>query len=184
MTQPTTRSLRTLLLRIRFWLTVVILGLIISGATAIPLVRELDFLHRFVHRFDFPPAVREWIQTVYAGILDTDSRYPFMLYGTDWLAFGHFAIAIAFIGALRDPVRNLWVIDFGIIACLLIIPYAFIFGEIRGIPIWWRLIDCSFGIVGLIPLYLARRATKQIERLQNPAHPVNPVQKSSPSPSP
>jgi hypothetical protein len=170
-----------LLLRIRFWLAIVIIGLLISGATAIPLVSELDFLHRLVHRFDFPPAVREWIQTVYAGILDTNSRYPFMLYGTDWLAFGHFAIAIVFIGPLRDPVRNLWVIDFGIIACLLIIPYAFIFGEIRGIPIWWRLIDCSFGIAGLIPLYLARHATKKLEHLQNPNNPVNPVENPSSS---
>ena len=184
MTGSTERQEKSLLLRIRFWLAIVIIGLFISGATAIPLVSELGFLHRLVHRFDFPPAVREWIQTVYAGILDTNSRYPFMLYGTDWLAFGHFVIAIVFIGPLRDPVRNLWVINFGIIACLLIIPYAFIFGEIRGIPIWWRLIDCSFGIAGLFPVYLARRATKQLELLQNPKHPVNPVQNSSSSSAP
>ena len=168
MTHPTTPRERSLLLRIRFWLAIVIIGLIISGATAIPLVRELDFLHRLVHRFEFPPAVREWIQTVYAGILDSNSRYPFLLYGTDWLAFGHFVIAIVFIGPLRDPVRNLWVINFGIIACLLIIPYAFIFGGIRGIPLWWRFIDCAFGIVGVIPLYLARRAAKQLELAQKP----------------
>jgi len=46
--------------------------------------------------------------------------------------------------------------DFGLIACALIIPYAFIFGGIRGIPIWWRLIDCSFGIFGAIPLWFCR----------------------------
>jgi hypothetical protein len=89
-----------------------------------------------------------------------------MLYGTDWLAFGHFVIAIAFIGPMRDPVRNIWVIHFGIIACLLIIPYAFIFGAIRGIPIWWRLIDCSFGIFGVIPLLLALRGTNRLEQLR------------------
>jgi hypothetical protein len=104
---------------------------------------------------------------VYAGILDTHTRYPFMLYGTDWLAFGHFAIAIAFIGPMRDPLRNIWVIDFGIIACLLIIPYAFVFGGIRGIPIWWRLIDCSFGVFGVVPLLLARRATRQLAALES-----------------
>jgi hypothetical protein len=41
-----------------------------------------------------------------------------------------------------------------------------VFGGIRGIPIWWRLIDCSFGIFGAIPLLLARRATKQLAALQ------------------
>jgi hypothetical protein len=45
----------------------------------------------------------------------------------------------------------------------LIIPYAFVFGQIRGIPVWWRLIDCAFGIFGVIPLYLARRATKRLK---------------------
>ena len=147
---------------IRFWLAVVIFGLVLSGATAIPLIPEVGFLNRVVHRFDFGSGVREWIQSVYAGLLDTNARYPFLFYGTDWLAFGHFAIAIAFIGPWRDPVRNIWLIDFGIIACLLVIPYALVFGAIRGIPFWWRLIDCSFGLFGLIPLILARRATKRL----------------------
>ena len=162
-----TKTLR----RIRLYLGIVILGLFISGVTAIPLVREADILHRVVNKYPiFTAEMREWTQTLYAGILDTNARYPFMLYGTDWLAFGHFAIAIAFIGPMRDPVRNIWVIEFGIIACLLIIPYAFIFGGIRGIPIWWRLIDCSFGVFGGIPLLLARRATRQLAALQLVEH--------------
>ena len=152
---------------IRFWLGVVVFGLVVSGATAIPLVTEAGLMHRVVNKYEFfGPEVREWVQTVYAGILDSNARYPFLLYGTDWLAFGHFVIAIAFIGPMRDPVRNRWVIDFGIIACLLIIPYALVFGGIRGIPVWWRLIDCSFGLFGLIPLWLARRGTQRLEGMQ------------------
>lgn len=161
-TDQATRELRW----IRFWLAVVIVGLIISGATAIPLVAEADLIHRIATRLDLAPPILEWVRRVYAGILDTNSRYPFMLYGTDWLAFGHFVIAIAFIGPMRDPLRNIWVIHFGIIACLLIIPYAFIFGAIRGIPIWWRLIDCSFGVFGAIPLLLALRGTRRLELLR------------------
>jgi hypothetical protein len=152
---------------IRFWLGVVVFGLVVSGATAIPLVTEADLMHRVVNKYEiFGPGVREWVQTVYAGILDSNARYPFLFYGTDWLAFGHFVIAIAFIGPLRDPVRNKWVIEFGMIACVLIIPYAFVFGAVRGIPVWWRLIDCSFGVLGLIPLWLARRWTKRLEAMQ------------------
>jgi hypothetical protein len=149
---------------IRVWLLIVILGLVVSGATAIPLIREVGFLHRLVHsRAIFGPEIREWIQTVYAGLLDSNFRYPFLFYGTDWLAFGHFVIAIAFIGPMRDPVRNVWVIHFGIIACILVIPFALIFGAIRGIPFWWRLIDCSFGVFGLIPLLLALRHIKKLQ---------------------
>ena len=61
-------------------------------------------------------------------------------------------IAVAFIGPLRDPVKNVWVIDFGMIACAAVIPLALICGPIRGIPFWWQLIDCSFGVVGIVPL--------------------------------
>ncbi|HSH39366.1 MAG TPA: hypothetical protein VK993_11325 [Chthoniobacterales bacterium] len=66
-----------------------------------------------------------------------------MQYGTDWLAFGHIVIAIFFAGPLIDPVRNLWVIRAGQIACVLVIPLALVCGDIRGIPLWWRAIDCS-----------------------------------------
>jgi hypothetical protein len=79
-----------------------------------------------------------------------------MLYGTDWLAFAHIVIAIAFIGPLRDPVKNLWVIEFGMIACILIIPWGIVFGSMRGIPPFWSLVDFSFGVFGFIPLKITR----------------------------
>jgi|GEM_PF-4312585 len=56
------------------------------------------------------------------------------------------------IGVLRNPVRNKWVIEFGIIACVMVFPLALMAGAVRGIPIWWRLIDCTFGVAGLVPL--------------------------------
>ena len=152
-----------ILRKVRISLGIVIAGLFLSGVTAIPLVREVGLLHRIVHSRDFfGLEIREWIQAVYAGILDANFRYPFLFYGTDWLAFGHFAIAIAFIGPFRDPVRNIWVIEFGITACLLLIPYALVFGAFRGIPFWWRLIDCSFGLFGLVPLVYARTAIRRL----------------------
>jgi hypothetical protein len=70
---------------------------------------------------------------VQAALAQTQAQHPFLFYGTDWLAFGHFVIAIAFIGALRDPVRHRWLFDFGLIACVLVIPYALVFGGLRGI---------------------------------------------------
>ena len=42
-------------------------------------------------------------------------------------------------------------------------PYALLFGAIRGIPFWWRLIDCSFGVFGLIPMALCHKWAAKLE---------------------
>jgi len=106
--------------------------------------------------------LREWIFAVRDGITATNAKYPFIGYGTDWLAFGHFVIAIAFVGPLRDPTKNIWVVEFGMIACVLVVPFALVMGSIREIPFAWRLIDCSFGVLGIIPLLFCRRLIKQL----------------------
>ena len=54
------------------------------------------------------------------------------------------------------------------IACVLVIPLALICGAVRGIPFWWRMIDCSFGILGVIPLAIVRQMILGIERDQRP----------------
>jgi hypothetical protein len=156
------RMEKTDLKKVRRWLIVFICGLLISGATAIPLIPELGFMYRALHHFGISSGpVHDWLQLVYAGLLETKQRYPFFQYGTDWLAFGHFVIAIAFLGAVRDPVKNIWLLQFGMIACALVIPYALVFGAIRQIPWWWRLLDCSFGAFGLIPLLLSYKLVKK-----------------------
>jgi len=53
-----------------------------------------------------------------------------------------------------------------LLACSLVIPYAFVFGALRGIPFWWRLIDCSFGIFGAIPLWMCKRWSGELEIFQ------------------
>lgn len=97
---------------------------------------------------------------------ETHRLYPFIAYGTDWLAFAHIVIAIAFVGPLKDPAKNIWVIEFVMIACVLVLPLALIFGPVRGIPFFWRLIDCSFGVFGFIPLWLIHRAIRRIAALE------------------
>ena len=162
-----TRALRR---RIRVLLALFIVGLVLSGITAIPLPHEAALLQKMVGEGStigaWWPSLAAWISRIHQGIMEASRQYPFLLYGTDWLAFGHIVIAISFLGPLRDPVRNLWVIEFGMIACILVIPWALIFGPIRGIPFFWRLIDCSFGILGIIPLYLAWRYTRRIIEIE------------------
>jgi len=160
---------KRLLFTIRILLVIFTIGLVLSGATAIPLVPEVAMLERGVHAPIFAPLVwpglAAWIDTVYHGVTTGYGTYPFLAYGTDWLAFGHFAIAVAFIGPLRDPLRNIWVVEFGILACALVIPFAFIMGPQRGIPFFWQLIDCSFGVVGIIPLWISRSLIKRLAAL-------------------
>jgi len=112
-----------------------------------------------------PKGLQRWLNTVQHAVSDTNAKYPYLSYGTDWLAFAHIVIAVAFIGPLRDPVRNIWVLEFGIIACLMVFPLAFIAGPIRQIPFYWQLIDCSFGVFGAVPLLLALSWTKKLARL-------------------
>jgi hypothetical protein len=149
--------------RIKLLTWLLIIGLVLSGATAIPLQGELNLLVNIFGSNGESSELARWLLRVRDALTQIQTQYPFLFYGTDWLAFGHFVIAIVFIGALRDPVRNRWLFDFGLIACVLVIPFAFVFGGLRGIPIWWRLIDCSFGVFGFIPLWFCRKWTCELE---------------------
>jgi len=143
------------------WLFIV--GLFVAGATALPLQTELDAFAKFLGHPHSDSGFAYWITKVHYALNDTYGLYPFLAYGTDWLAFGHFVIALAFVGALRDPVRNRWLYQFGMISCVLVIPYAMICGGVRGIPVYWRLIDCAFGVFGFIPLWFCWKWTGELE---------------------
>jgi hypothetical protein len=137
-------------------------ALALSGATAIPVQTELNFL---VAHLSPGGIARALLALVLNGIQRTNESFPFLLYGYDWLAFAHLVIAVAFFGPLKDPVKNIWIIEFGMLACLMLIPFALIAGGLRGLPVWWRLIDCSFGVLGFIPLYVCRTKIRHLEKL-------------------
>jgi hypothetical protein len=155
--------------RYRLVLGAFIVGLILSGLTAFPLLYELEILARILA---IPPDVAPgslaglqfWIATVRNGLRDVHASYPWLAYGTDWLAFGHLVIALFFIGPWRNPVANAWVLRVGLVACASVIPLALICGPIRGIPFYWRLIDCGFGVFGALPLLYCLRLTRDLQR--------------------
>lgn len=157
--------------RIRVWLVFFVVCLVLSGLTAFPLVTELNWLTGALKSSplaDALPGLMEWVERCRDGLVATEAKYPFILYGTDWLAFAHLVIAVAFYGPYRDPVRNIWVVEFAMIACAGIIPLALICGPVRGIPFWWSVIDMSFGVFGVIPLAIVRRKIKRLEALTAP----------------
>ena len=142
-------------------------GLLLSGLTAFPLLTEMKLLTSWLGLAEaVSPAGHSglafWILTVKFGLEDTYSRYPWIAYGTDWLAFGHITIALFFIGPFRRPAEGRSAIYAGIAACVLVIPLALVCGAMRGIPLYWRLIDCSFGVFGVLPLLYCLRLLRHI----------------------
>lgn len=155
--------------RCRWAIGIFIVGLVFSGVTAFPLAAEMNLLAALIspggafHAIA-PAGLQQWIVHVRDGLADTYTKYPWVGYGTDWLAFGHLIIALFFIELWRDPVRNAWVLRVGLIACVLVIPLALIAGPVRGILFYWRLIDCSFGVIGAGPLLYALRCVRRIKQ--------------------
>jgi hypothetical protein len=154
--------------RIRLCIWIIIIGLAISGMTAFPIETELNILAGF--NLMNKGLLHDWLTDVYGAVRYVNIAYPYLSYGTDWLAFAHLILALLFVGPLRDPLKNTWVIEFGIIAAISIFPLAFIAGEVRGIPIFWRLIDCSFGVIALTVLLPCYRMIKKLESLDHQNH--------------
>ncbi len=139
-----------------------IILLAVVGFSVFPIVQILEALNPFLAS-NFPQSPLTLFFNSVANALAYDqTHYPFMLYGLDWLGYAHLMIALVFIGPLRDPVKNIWVIEFGILACLLTLPAIFIFGYKNQIPLWWSFIDCTFGVIGAILLNYIRNLTLRI----------------------
>jgi hypothetical protein len=165
----TARTNRDFLLRYRLVLGLFIAGLIGSGITAFPLEWELSILSKLLGitdsaRYADMHGLQRWIAFVEFGLRETYSRFPFFGYASDWLAFGHLAIAAFFVLPLINPVRYRAVLQVGLVACAGVLVVALVCGPIRGIPFLWMLIDCSFGIIGAIPLLYCLRLTRKIEK--------------------
>ncbi len=133
--------------------------LMLSGITAFPIQTEIDFM--YAHINSFPSFFNDWITTLYNNIHSTPDV---MFYGTDWLAFAHIIIALFFVPVYLDPIKHKANLYVGMIACLLVFPLAFICGPIRNIPFFHQLIDCSFGIIGILYLYFILQRINKLKR--------------------
>ncbi len=154
---------------IRRWIVFFMVSLFISGMTAVPIDPELSLVLQYCPA---DTSLHQWLQNVLTAYREVSAAHPFLLYGYDWLAFAHLVLALLFIGPYYDPVRNIWIIQFGMIACVLVLPLAFIAGTFRGIPWGWQLIDCSFGIIGFFPLW---RCYVKIKALEKNFYPDSPA---------
>ncbi len=81
-----------------------IIALLLSGATAIPIDKELSVLLKI---FSNESLLHTWLEKVLLAYRHINIQYPFLLYGYDWHAFAHFILAILFVGPYRDPEKNI-----------------------------------------------------------------------------
>lgn len=147
--------------KIKLAIIIIIAGLILNGITAVPLQTELNML---LSKPDIlPEFLRSWWMYAQKGITETTRHYTFMRYGFDWLAFAHLLIAIAFIGPLKDPVKNEWIITWGMIASALSVLMAIGWERLRGIPFWWSCVDASISIASFAILWLCYRWIRQLK---------------------
>jgi hypothetical protein len=139
--------------------------LVISGITAFPVYSELKVV---IDSKFFPDdsVWQQWLNRVLVGVKNTNEEYPFIFYGFDWLAFAHLIIAVLFIGVYLHPVRNRWIVQWAMISCIGVLPLAFIAGTARGIPMYHILIDCSFGVLGLIPLRIMQVKINRLKQFK------------------
>jgi hypothetical protein len=142
--------------RAKWMLGIVAFGLLVAGVTVWPAVPELKWGVRMVWG-DADPAgtLHAFALRVIAGLEHMEADYPFMLYAHDWLAFAHVVLAILFAGAMRDPVRNVWIVQCGLIMCALVPVLAVICIPLRGIPLVWFWLDFAFAPAAALPLGIA-----------------------------
>ena len=148
--------------KIKTAIIITIIGLLLNGISAVPLRTELNIL--LSNPQVLPKFLSDWWTYVAHGLNETTAHYAFMRYGFDWLAFAHLLIAIAFIGPLKDPIKNEWVIQWGMIASGLSVLMAFGWERVRSIPVWWSLIDALIAIAAFLVLWFCNKWIKQLKK--------------------
>jgi len=148
------------------WLVgAVAVGLFVSGVTIWPAVWELRTFVDIV--WGGGPATGDnhalMLQAI-EGLESLQAERALLLYGYDWLAFAHIMLAVLFFGARRDLVRNVWVVQFGLIACAAVPILAGVCIPLRGIPFSWFWVDFAFAPTAAAPLWIALCDIRRVER--------------------
>ena len=158
MDRPSAKALR----RPRIMLAVVALGLFLSGVTIWPWDPELRLVLFILDALGGPQPLVETLQGILADMRRLREEQSFVLYVADWLAYAHLVLAALFLMAMKDPVRNILVVRFGILCSLTVPILAVVCIPLRGLPLFWIAIDSSFALAAA-PLWIALRDLKRLE---------------------
>ena len=151
--------------RAKWMLGIVAVGLLLSGVTVWPAVPELKAAEHIAWGDgDQSGTIGSFVARAIEGLEQTDKDFPFMLYAHDWLAFAHIVLAIMFAGAMRDPVRNKWIVQCGLLMCVGVPVLAGVGIPLRGLPWQWFFIDTAFGVIAGALLGIAYRDIRVAEK--------------------
>lgn len=145
-------------------LGIVVFGLLVSSITVWPALVELKLAVSIIWGDAEPTGeLHAFLLQAIEGLESVNANYPFMFYAGDWLAFAHIVLAILFAGAIRDPVRNIWIVQCGLIMCALVPVLAIVCIPLRGLPMVWFWIDSAFAVGAALPLWVALKDIRRIE---------------------
>ena len=144
-------------------LVIVAFGLFVSGVTIWPWDIELSFAISALQAIAGPEPLIQLLQDIQQDMRLLEQSNSFVLYVADWLAFAHLVLAVLFLMALKNPIRNVLVVRFGILCSLSVPILAITCIPMRGIPLFWILIDSSFALCA-IPLWIALKDIRKLEQ--------------------
>ena len=144
-------------------LVIVAFGLFVSGVTIWPWDIELSFAISALQAIAGPEPLIQLLQDIQQDMRLLEQSNSFVLYVADWLAFAHLVLAVLFLMALKNPIRNVLVVRFGILCSLSVPVLAITCIPMRGIPLFWVLIDSSFALCA-IPLWIALKDIRKLEQ--------------------
>lgn len=146
-------------------LIIVSFGLFVSGVTVWPAVSELRIALGILESIGLGGSdLHNFVEQIRNSLIAINQEHPQIMYGYDWLAFAHICLAILFFGAVKDPVRNRWIIECGLIMCALIPVLGAICIPYRQIPFYWFWVDFAFAPAAALPLIIALRDVRRLER--------------------
>lgn len=158
-----------LLTRIRLCLALLMAGLLLKGLAGFPLLRESQALLDLLAHFGAGTPLFDWILRVHLALAATATTAPFLALSTDTLALANILFALLFLGPYRDPLRNRWVINFGLLTCVGMLLLIVIAGPLRGIPLFWRYLDASITLLYTLPLLLCRHYLHLLDHIDSTA---------------
>lgn len=144
-------------------LVIVAFGLFVSGVTIWPWDIELSFAISALQAIAGPEPLIQLLQDIQQDMRLLEQSNSFVLYVADWLAFAHLVLVVLFLMALKNPIRNVLVVRFGILCSLSVPVLAITCIPMRGIPLFWILIDSSFALCAM-PLWIALKDIRKLEQ--------------------
>ena len=158
---------------ISVFLKVFIAVLILSGLCYFSLPFLSKKILSFIDAFGIRGELYSFAMKLIQAANYNEAHYPFMGYSTDLLGFAHLTFALLFGGAVMDPNKNEWVIRFGLMVCVLLIPTVLLAGWVREIPIIWRVVNCFFGVFGFALLFKVFKMVKSNQELRKAIEELN-----------